>query len=290
VRELKAEKTKLGKQSACHEQAAKVIFSPMEAQTDYRHLVKTELLKRVKNNPVYSGRAFARDLKVSNAFLFQVLNGKRSLSEGKGLQVAKALGWPSEKVDLFLKLIRLETCKDPSLKNLLYQEIQAEDSFFNLDLERFRLVSDWIHFAIMELTRVRGFDSDSKWIAKRLGVSKPEVEDAVERLLAIGLLFKNGDKLQIAKNVSIADVPSEAIRQFHKTHLNKAVLAMDEQKYDLRHFSGITTAINPKKIPEAEKMIKAFRRKLMRHLETGEKTAVYQVAFQFFQLDKGENS
>ncbi len=260
----------------------------VDNHTTYRHLVKTELLKRIKNNPVYSGRAFARDLKISNAFLFQVLKGTRSLSEEKGLKIAKSLNWSDERVDLFIKLIRLEQCKDASLKTRLYQEIQTEESFYDLEIERFRLISDWIHFAIMELTRMRDFNPDPKWIARRLGVTKPEVEDAIDRLLTIGLLFKTKDSLEIAKNVSVPDVPSEAIRQFHKTHLEKAVRAMDEQKYDLRHFSGVTAAINPKKIPVAVAMINKFRKQITKVLETGEKTGVYQIAIQMFQLDKGE--
>lgn len=258
----------------------------MEKSSTYRQLIRGELIKRLKSNPSYSGRAFARDLKISNAFLSQIMSGKRSLSEETGIKIARALAWNHGKTDLFVKLIRLEQCKDPSMKSFIYQEIHEENSFLDLEIEKFELVSNWIHFAILELTRVRGFKSDSKWISQRLGVRKSEIEDAIDRLIMVGLLSKTSNEdLVLVKNSAVPDVPSQAIRQFHKTHLMKAMAAIDDQPLERRNFSGITTAINPKQIPVAAEMVKKFRRKLMKVLEEGERSAVYQISIQLFQLD-----
>lgn len=257
----------------------------MEILTDYRQLIRTELIARVKRNPTYSGRAFARDLKISNAFLSQVISGRRSLSEEKGIQIARTLAWDHGKTDLFVKLIRLDQCKDPTMRSFLYQEIKEEEPFLDLEIEKFELVSNWIHFAILELTQVRGFKSNSKWISQRLGITKAEADDAVDRLLIMGLLAKQGEKIVLVKSSAVRDVPSTAVRQFHKAHLEKAIVALEEQAYDRRNFSGITMAINPKQIPLAAEMIKKFRRKLMKVLEEGDKTLVYHLSLQLYQLD-----
>jgi uncharacterized protein (TIGR02147 family) len=255
--------------------------------TDYRQLLKMELLARVKRNPKYSLRAFARDLSISNAFLSQVLNGNRSLSDEKGLHIASLLAWDSEKTELFLKLIRIDNCKDDGLRALLSKGLSDENDFYDLQVEKFESVSNWIHFAILELSRIRGFKSDSKWVARRLGIASLEVEDAVRRLIRLGLLKEVQGKWVLVRNSSVADAPSTAIRKFHKAHLEKASFAIERQPPDRRHFSGITTAINPKQLPVAAEMIKKFRRKLMKVLETGEKTGVYQISIQLFQLDQG---
>ena len=252
----------------------------------YRHLLRSELLGRIKRNARYSVRAFARDLSVSSAFMSQVLNGNRSLSEANGLKVARALGWEIQKTDLFLHLIRLEQCKDPALRTLLYQEAHGTFDFIDLEAEAFEAISNWLHFAILELTLVKGFKSNSLWMARRLGVTKQEIDDAVGRLISLGLLAKEGSILAIVKNSSVPDTPSAAMRNFHKTHLLKAARALEEQNFDQYHFSGITTAIDPRNLPVAEAMIKTFRRKLMKVLEQGEKTAVYQISFQLYQLDR----
>ena len=51
---------------------------------------------------------------------------------------------------------------------------------------------------------------------------------------------------------------------------------------DERDFSGITMAINVEKLDEAKEMIRAFRRKLCKFLETGKKTEVYTLRVQLF--------
>ena len=172
------------------------------------------------------------------------------------------------------------------MRSYLYQEIKEDEPFLDLEIENFELVSNWLHFAILELTQVRGFKSSSKWISERLGITKAEADDAIDRLLILGLLARNGDKLVLVKSSAVRDVPSAAIRQFHKSHLEKAIVALEEQAFEQRNFSGITMAINPKQLPLAAEMIKKFRRKLMKVLEEGDKTLVYHLSLQLYQLDK----
>jgi uncharacterized protein (TIGR02147 family) len=54
------------------------------------------------------------------------------------------------------------------------------------------LLSLWHHFAILELTHIRGFKADSRWIAKTLGISVADVNIALQRLLRLGLLQLSG--------------------------------------------------------------------------------------------------
>ena len=48
----------------------------------------------------------------------------------------------------------------------------------------FSYMSDWYHLAILELTFVKGFKSEAKWMSRRLGISEAEVKPAVDRLFA----------------------------------------------------------------------------------------------------------
>ena len=50
------------------------------------------------------------------------------------------------------------------------------------------LISDWHHYAILELVHVRDFKPDSRWLARVLGISVDEVNVALQRLLRLGLL------------------------------------------------------------------------------------------------------
>jgi len=65
----------------------------MTPALNYRELLKREFVAKTHKNSKYSLRAFARDLDVSCAFISQVLNEHRHLSERKGNQIGRALKW-----------------------------------------------------------------------------------------------------------------------------------------------------------------------------------------------------
>ncbi len=264
----------------------------MKSDLDYRFILRSELVERIKKNPRYSVRAMARDLDISPAFLSQVFNGRRKLSETKGVQISKCFDWSKQQKDIFLKLVRLASLKEESLRTPLLDDLLSDKSYpkvshcFSLSLKKFKVVSDWYHFAILELTEIEGFQSTPQWISQKLGIGRIEAELAITRLLELGLLTQDKGGLKKVKDCSIGDVPSEAIRKFHGQHLVKAQRALREQPFNDRHLSGTTLAINSKKLPQAIKKIDRFRLEIMKILETGKRDSVYQLAIQLFRLSE----
>jgi uncharacterized protein (TIGR02147 family) len=49
-------------------------------------------------------------------------------------------------------------------------------------------ITEWQHYAILELTRLPAFRPDTRWIARVLGLSPDEVNIAASRLARLGLL------------------------------------------------------------------------------------------------------
>lgn len=60
--------------------------------SSYQHFLRDELLSRIRLNPRYSQRAFARDLGVSAGELSEAMRGKRSMSRRSLLSIAGSLG------------------------------------------------------------------------------------------------------------------------------------------------------------------------------------------------------
>lgn len=258
---------------------------------DYRDFLKNELIARIQRNSKYSARALARDLGVSSPYLSQILSNKRTLSEKKALGIARDFKWNQAQSSLFVSLVRYQLNKDPYLKKQILEEIGFSTggnyAFYDLKLDVFDVVSTWYDFAIVELTSVKNFVSTPKWIANKLGISTVEAETSISRLKRVGLLIVDGGRLKKSKeNYGIKDVPSEAIRSFHDKHLSLAKEALHSQGFAERDFSGITMAIDPRKIPEAKKMIQKCRREIMNLLEMGSKTSVYHLSIELFRLDK----
>ena len=262
-------------------------------ELDYRHIMRESLVARIKKNPNYSVRAFARDLGLSSAFLSQVLNGNRNLSEERSVHVARKMGLDPERSRLFLNLIRYSTSKDSAYKENVLKEISMveckELNFFDLRADLFEIVSCWYHLVIVELTTVRGFKSDPSWISIRLGVTTFEVEEAIDRLLRVGLLAKKSGQLIKAKDYyKSGDFPSSAVRDFHKTNLQFAASALDDQPFEKRDFSATTFSVSASKIPKAKEMIRRFHESILSLFETGNKDGVYTLSIQFFRRDKNQ--
>lgn len=254
-------------------------------------LLKDELSRRREQNPDYSARAMARDLGLSPGFFVQLLSGKRNLSQEKAHYVAEKMAWPQALRIDFLNLVRAQAIKDPALKKIALKEVSKQKvgrpRFSSVSIDQFKVIAEWYHFAIVELTLIPAFKSEPAWIARRLGLPLQTAKDAIQRLLKIGLLKQNSDGRLVknATNYSVGDVPSQAIRSFHQQMLSKAAASLSRQDMATRDFSGITMVIDPKRIPKAKKMIAGFRRELMEYLEGGGSSRLYHFSLQLFSLE-----
>lgn len=258
---------------------------------DYRSYLKDELVRRVQENPRYSLRAFARDLKVSPQRLSFILNRKKGLSGDAAALIAYKLGLSDEEKSFFCDMVALAHVKSQEAKKMIALRMQKSrggpNRYQTLALEAFRVISDWYHYALLELTTTKNFKSDVNWIARRLGISVHEVKQAIERLKALDLLEEtaSGKLKQTGENLTTThDIPSDAIRSFNKQILTKALEALSQQTVEERDFTTITVSTSPRQLKKAKELIRDFRRSLAEHLESGDKTEVYTFSMQLFRL------
>lgn len=259
--------------------------------TNYRLWLQTELNQRVADNPLFSANAFAKKLGVSQSYLSLVLNNQRSLTEKAALSIASKLKLNTNEVDYLTLLIKKEKTKDTLVKKYIDLEIKKfkrQNNVDEINLDKFRVISDWHYSALLELITIKNRSHTAKALAKRLAVNTETVVEALERLESLELIKKENNKyVRIDKgNLSTpSEIASLGLKSFHKQILNKAVKAVDEQNVADRVFSGLTMAINPEKLPEAKQMIENFKQELSTLLEVDEKSKVYQLSLQLFRLD-----
>jgi uncharacterized protein (TIGR02147 family) len=260
---------------------------------DYRFLLQDELDLRRKKNASYSLRAFAKHLGVSPAYLSQLFSQKRGLSEKVAFQFAQKLNWKGAKKKIFVELIRYEKTKDVDTRHNLLRDITSYKKnikYRDLRIDEFEFIAQWIHAALLEMISLKNFRAEPKWLAKRLGVSQTDIEVALRRLLRIGLLkFENSVLVKSDTHFRIRDISSEAIRQFHKTHLQRAESALEKQSQEERDITGITLAFDRKKLDQVREAIRQFRADINQLCsESDSKDSIYQLSIQFFRLDQGE--
>ena len=263
--------------------------------TDYRSYLKAELAKRGQLNPKYSLRAYAQQLKISPGQLSRVLQGKKRMSHEKALEISSVLKLKGNKREYFCNLVQLDTTKNPVAREYIeakLKDVYPSKNFYLLETDIFKLVSDWYHYAILELMECKDFKPSSRWMARRLGISKAEAELAIERLERLKLFVFEGKKWKKIHNsyLTSTDVPNAAFRKFHKQTLEKALDSIEAQDVQERHLSSVTCAIDPSRLPEAQQLIRKFRCAMEKFLSEGEKSEVYQLAIQLFRVTKKGNN
>jgi uncharacterized protein (TIGR02147 family) len=217
-----------------------------------------------RKNPSYSLRSMARALKTSPAQLSQVMSGKRPLSVKFASKIADRFGLSSS---------------GSSVK------------FDGIEEDRFKLISDWEHFAILSMSRLSDCRADARWISRRLGIDYFAAKHAFQRLLEMGLIEIVGKRYrQTSKPLHTThDIPSSAIRAYHRQNLELASDKIDEAAVDAREYTSVTVATSMKKLPLAKKMIRRFKDEIFDFLGRDESEEVYTLSIQLFPVTKPKN-
>ena len=262
----------------------------VSVEQDYRSILRGEIANRCEKNPRYSLRAFARDIGVSSSRLSEVLNGRYGLSRIAAAKIGSSIGWNKQECDVFCDLVDSEHGRAKKVKAAAKMRLaQRSSPYQQLSLDSFQVISDWYHYAILELTLLDNFQSRPRWIAQKLGLSENLVVPAIERLKRLNLLTEKAGCLIAtdAFTASTTDVPSDALKKFHRQLLEKAMSALQVQTVEERDYSHMILAIDRDHISEAKDVIKKFRRSFdTRFSGAPSKNQVYCLGLTFFRLQE----
>ncbi len=161
------------------------------------------------------------------------------------------------------------------------------------EIERFKVISQWHHFAILNLTFIRGFKSNTPWIAKRLGITTVEAQEAITRLIELGLLERSKGVLKSSSKMLFVDQKSSelSMRQFHLQRCDQAKHALTDpspEAFPNQFFSGLTLAIDRKRMPEFKKKLKEISEEVMAFAMSDSYSDVYHLNLHFFPVTKNE--
>lgn len=260
--------------------------------TTYRQYLQYALQERCAKNPSYSLRAFARQVGVSPSHLSRVLKGQKDISAAAAQRIVRHLNLKRPEMEHFLDLVGWETSEGQA-KVLLEKRVSARAASIarrTLRLDVFRLIADWYHLPLLELAATRGFKSDPRWIAAKLGITLPEAKASLRLHLALKLLHLQADgKLIRSDDASVEttdDIPAAAIRRHHEQMSRKAARAIHEQTLVEREFQSVQFPVEEKKIQKVKELIREFAQKLENDFRSSEGEDVYQINLQLFRLTR----
>lgn len=257
----------------------------------FADVLRGELDKRVRRNPRYSLRAFARDVKLSPSRLSEVMSGQHGVSRPSVRTICRQLGFSPQRTEYLCDLVDSKYSRDQLRRKMAKKRLtlaKTEKSVYEFGDDAFRSVADWYHVALLALVDTADFESDPAWIAKRLGIPAETVVEALDRLERLGVLEVDDEGTVTASKsrTRVADgVAPEAMRTFHEQVLGKAAQAMRTQDRAHRALGCTVVAVSEKAYPEMVELLAEFRRKLgeLSNKYDG-KTEVYAAAAQIFRL------
>jgi uncharacterized protein (TIGR02147 family) len=210
-----------------------------------------------------------------------ILSGNRLPSEEMLFKLGKdlKLSVVEEKyLALLVKREKLLLAKKPAL------EIEAEMNRIRparfearyIDNEIFRRVSEWYPLVIRQLAMTPKFQKDIGWISKKLRGKVSQSQAAASLAEWDNLVF---DRRSL---YTAEDIPSQAVRTFHKKMLLKAVEAMDEFSVDQREYISITFRSSKNKIAEMKKTLRQMRDQMNNDFVEEEGNEVFQLCLALF--------
>lgn len=243
-------------------------------------ILKKELDQKRSRNRAYSLRSYSRDLALDPSNLSKILNHQKEIGSRLRLKLGKKLGFEKKDIESWLK---------PATNSKTINSNYAEHS-----MQVFQLISEWQHYAILELFKIQGIDHSPKTIAKSLGLSLKKTQQSLKRLMEAGLLVKTKNGVEPCDESSssiLTTATSKAHREQQKQILEGAIDALDKVPIERRSQSSMTMAIDSQKIDEAKELIKNFRRDMGRLLITStELDEVYQLSISLYPVTQLKNN
>lgn len=257
---------------------------------DYRSFLKAEYEDRITRNSRYSLRAYARDIGIRASRLNDILHGRDGLSRTTATEVGTKIGLANEHLEYFIDLVESSHARSKTGRELAKARLtkyKKTVTYENLSLDAFAAISDWVHFAILELFAHKEFRSDSIWIANSLKISPMDAQEALQRLLRLGMIRQEEGRFVLSQTHSEVKpkTPSEAIKNFHRQILGKALQTLDQQPMEKREFITSMMSFNQSNIQEAKHDLQAFVKNFSeKYSASNHADDVYCLSTQFFSL------
>jgi uncharacterized protein (TIGR02147 family) len=240
---------------------------------------------RVRRNARYSLRSYANFLGVNPAELSQVFKGQRNLSFTSAQKVTKALGFNSDEAKYFLWTLQMDKGQAMGLDLDFVQDKEKS----NVPEQNFSEICQWHHFAILSLIDTKNFEWSSPFVAKSLGLSLSEAGLAMRDLQKFGLIKVEKKSPKATKSVVqiSSNIPSSAIRTYHRQMLQKSIDALDSVPMELREYQSVGLALDEADLKKLKKEIDEFTDRIISKYHKKTAKNVYQIQIAAFPLTKG---
>ena len=269
---------------------------------DYRDILRQVHIERMRVNPHYSLRAFARDLSLSQSQLSLILNKKKGLSLERAKKVFTSILVDPEILQNCLLQVQAEHARNKKLKAeaiKTLKEVSRDYDSITLTRDAFAVIANWYHFVILQAIVLKNspktYDGQISWLSANLFVSKTEINLAVKRMIRLELLTLVKNRLVVChETVFTANgVPSAALRMYHRQIITKAIHSIETQSVKERVLNSGVFPMRKKDVGNFNEDLMRFQRTMLRkygRVKENDGDCVYALSLQFFKVMDGKST
>jgi uncharacterized protein (TIGR02147 family) len=234
--------------------------------TDYRKFVRDFFQYKKQSESKYSLETLARKVGLSKMSIKYIMDEKRHLSTTSIQGFCDGLNLKGASARYFQTLVRLNKSRTESerienLESLMRMKCCPLRERVLKDTQ-LRLFQNWYHAAIVEMSYLKGFRKDAKWIQSKLKFTVPisKIRDSLQFLEDQGLLDQQESNLGKIKIDS--EIRSQLVKNYNRQGLKNAETALLTQSDDDRKAFQLMISVNENQFEIAKKMIADFRHQL----------------------------
>jgi uncharacterized protein (TIGR02147 family) len=247
-------------------------------------------LKKQKN-PLFSLRAAAKQIGTAPSTLSFFINGKKKLSIETGRKISSWLKLNSKQEDYFLKLIELENSTDDLVKEKLNFSLSKSRPVVEQRNKKhdYKILDDWRNVVLMAIFMSPELrKKELREIAVMLNEPYSDIEAAYQSLVKDEIITEREDSSYQTVSGLIFDSssPQKELRNFHKTMLNKASIAIEDQPNTEKYIGSETFGFDEKNLDQAKELIDDFMTRMVDLNQKSQKNKIYHLGVQFFKLTK----
>jgi len=266
---------------------------------NYRTFLADYYQNRKSKGVSFSYQNFSRKAGfASKSFLFNVINGRKSLSRASVVKMCGALGLSKTEAAYFENLVYFNQGKSYNERSFYYEKLNAihpvtaqASNARKLTKDQFEFYSNWYHVVIRSLIDMfphlsRNYAALAKMVFP--AIRPKQAQKSVELLLRLGLIEKQKDNTYKVSSKILStgpEVQSLAVQHFHLTCMELAAQALKELPRDVRNISGLTLGISQKAYEKTCEAILDCQEKILAIAEKDtDSDRVIQVNFHLFPV------
>lgn len=235
-------------------------------------ILNEKLLELQQKNPRLSYRYFAQKLGISSGALSEILSGKRKISAKMAKKIADRLHLTPSDAKAFMGRPLEEDSPD-----LNY--IQMRD-------DQFHLISDWQHFAILNLVKSERCQHRASWFASQLNLSVTAAQEALDRLLRLEMLklekkkyVRTQTRLTTSDDIMNVSIQKSNFQDLEMMREHLSTLAVGE-----RDLTSLTFLLDPARMAEFKKQIRKMQDQFSEKFESTKSVSVFRLTVALFPL------